>query len=79
MRVRLIGEMSGTRDGQQWPSRGSTVDLPDDEALMLVRNRMAVLVAEVPVETAVVAADADEERALTTESAAALSRRTRAK
>jgi hypothetical protein len=34
--------MSGTRDGRDWPPRGSTVDLPDDEALVLLRGSMAV-------------------------------------
>lgn len=63
MRIILIGEMSGTRDGQDWPPRGSTVDLPDDEAVALLHGGMAkpaddpVVVEEaVPLTTDVAAA-----------------------
>jgi hypothetical protein len=41
----MLGEMSGTRDGQPWPPRGSELDLPDEEAAILVRNKMALPVA----------------------------------
>jgi hypothetical protein len=37
----MLGEMSGTRNGRDWPERGSVVDLPDDEAQALIRGRMA--------------------------------------
>lgn len=53
MRVRLTGQMSGTRDGVPWPPRGSVVDLPDDEAISLCQNAMAVPMARDEVEAAV--------------------------
>lgn len=56
MIVRLIGEMSGTRDGREWPPRGSTIDLPDEEAVRLIETKMAAPVAldeQAPVEVAV--------------------------
>lgn len=76
MIVRLVGDISGTRDGQAWPPRGTRIDLPDVEAMDLCRTGMAVPVPADEVEMAVVADDA-EVRALTTDSAAALGRRKR--
>jgi hypothetical protein len=55
MRVRLIGTMTGTRDGKDWPPIGGEIDLPADEAIALVGNRMAVPVDTSDVELAVVA------------------------
>ena len=52
MRIRLVGEMSGTRDGQDWPPRGSVVDLPDEEAAQLLARGMARPVEDAPVEAA---------------------------
>jgi hypothetical protein len=48
VRVRLIGQMSGTRDGVDWPPRGSVIELPDDEARALIGGRMAVEMAADP-------------------------------
>jgi hypothetical protein len=39
--VRMIGQVSGTRNGGAWPRPGETIDLPDDEARDLVRSGMA--------------------------------------
>lgn len=33
MKVRMIVEISGTRDGEEWPKRGEVIDLPEAEAL----------------------------------------------
>jgi hypothetical protein len=82
VKVLLIGDVSGTRNGQSWPPRGSTIELPDDEAAMLCQQRMATPVVDLEgdVETAVVK-DPVEERAvaapdpLTTDKAPALARR----
>ena len=41
MRVRMKVNLSGTRDGEPWPERGKTVDLPDDEAQHLIRAGIA--------------------------------------
>jgi len=64
MRVRLLVDVSGTRDGVPWPSRGNEMDLPDDEARQLVAATMAVPVDEFRrAETAVAPTDAVEVRA----------------
>ena len=41
MRVRMKATLSGTRDGAEWPERGGTVDLPDDEAAHLIAAGLA--------------------------------------
>lgn len=66
MIVRLKGDISGTREGQPWPPRGSVVDLPDDEAAKLCATGMAVPVPADEVEAAVMPDDV-ERRTLTTE------------
>lgn len=57
MRVRMKVTVSGTRDGEPWPERGSVVDLPDDEARQLIAGGLAAEPddspeAEAPVEEA---------------------------
>lgn len=59
MRVRMKVGVSGTRNGQPWPARGETLDLPDDEGAQMCASGMAEPVAEhdkaekaVPAETA---------------------------
>lgn len=42
MRVRLLVEVSGTRNGQQWPPMGNEIDLPDDEARQMISAQQAV-------------------------------------
>lgn len=74
MIVRLKGDISGTREGLPWPPRGSTVELPDDEAAQLCASGMAVPVPAGEVETAV-PDDAETRSPLTTDAAAALGRR----
>lgn len=55
MLVRMIGDVSGTRNGQPWPGIGRDIDLPPDEAIPLIQARMVVAVADLGrgVETAV--------------------------
>lgn len=65
MKVLLLGDMSGTRDGQNWPPRGSVVELPDDEAAALCDRQMARPAVEQPGEDQAVMPPA-EERVLTT-------------
>lgn len=63
MKVLLLAEMSGTRDGQAWPPRGTVVDLPDDEAARLCELFMARPVVETEmVEKAVLVAPEVEVR-----------------
>lgn len=42
MKVKMIASITGTRDGQEWPAAGETVDLPDAEARDLVAGGLAV-------------------------------------
>jgi hypothetical protein len=41
MRVQLLGEISGLRNGRPWPPPLTLVDLPDDEAIRLCETNMA--------------------------------------
>lgn len=41
MKVRMLVHMSGTRNGQPWPSKGEPVDLPAAEAAHLVSAGIA--------------------------------------
>jgi len=52
MRVEMIQHITGTRDGVEWPPRGSVVDLPADEATSMVLAGMAEPVAAPVVESA---------------------------
>jgi hypothetical protein len=42
MKVKTLGQISGTRDGKEWPPSGSVLDLPEGEARDLVKSGMAV-------------------------------------
>lgn len=42
MLVKLVGEITGTRNGVLWPPVGHLIELPDDEAVRLIDTRMAV-------------------------------------
>jgi hypothetical protein len=66
VKVLLLGDVSGTRDGQAWPPRGSVVELPDDEAEQLCRTHMARPVVETEMVAAVVAEDVEQRGPLTT-------------
>jgi hypothetical protein len=46
VKIRLKVDISGTRDGKDWPRRGETMVLPDDEAAALCAADMAEPVAE---------------------------------
>lgn len=52
MRVAMKGQISGTRDGVDWPAPGVEIELPDDEAVALLNLGMAEPAGETPVETA---------------------------
>jgi len=41
MKVKIAADMSGTRNGQDWPKRGTVMDLPDDEARTMLDNGTA--------------------------------------
>lgn len=52
MLVTMRYQISGSRDGEDWPAPGETIDLPDDEAAELVATGMAVAGKEAAAETA---------------------------
>jgi hypothetical protein len=55
MRIRMKVTMSGTRNGEDWPPAGETVDLPTGEAQHLVASGIAEEIDTAPeVETATV-------------------------
>jgi hypothetical protein len=63
MKVRMRDQISGTRNGEPWPPPGGEVDLPEQEAVKLCANGLAVPVAvKDDVEKAVVADDDVEYR-----------------
>ncbi len=78
MRVRMLVQVSGTREGREWPQRGAEVDLPDAEAQQYVASNMAVPVATFTpeVETAVPppAPEVEERGPITRRRAAGLSK-----
>lgn len=54
MRVTMTARITGTRNGDEWPAAGETVDLPKDEAELLVANGLAVADDAKPVKQAAV-------------------------
>jgi hypothetical protein len=68
MLIRLKVDVSGTRNGLEWPPRGSVIDLPDAEAAEYCASGMAVPVPAVPVEYAVSTVDEETRGPLTTDS-----------
>lgn len=64
MKIRLKTDITGSRDGQPWPTAGSEVDLPDSEAASLIQTGAAVPVNSrgADVETAVKLDPATEAR-----------------
>ena len=50
--IKLKVNISGTRDGVEWPAAGCSVDLPDVEAAQMVAAGLASAVDVAPVETA---------------------------
>lgn len=68
MRVRMTVQVSGMRNGTEWPPRGGTIDLPEDEALQYIGANMAVPAVESGPETATApAADVETRGPLTTQ------------
>jgi len=42
MKIRMIAEVSGMRNGVDWPPRGSVMELPDSEAEEYISAGLAV-------------------------------------
>lgn len=48
MRVEMLTQISGTRDGQEWPRPGDAIDVPDHEAADLIRAGYAKEATDAP-------------------------------
>ncbi|OKK06419.1 hypothetical protein AMK26_10360 [Streptomyces sp. CB03234] len=48
MRIRMLVDMTGTRDGQPWPNKGQEADLPTAAAAHLVASGVAEEVTDEP-------------------------------
>jgi hypothetical protein len=48
MKIRMVQQISGPRDGQDWPAPGDVLVVSDDEGAQLCANGLAVPVAEKP-------------------------------
>ncbi len=48
MNVTMLRQVSGTRDGVEWPAPGATIDVTDDEAATLIDNGLAEPAAPAP-------------------------------
>lgn len=51
-KIEITARISGTRNGDDWPSVGESINVPDDEAADLVKLGFAKILAK-PVERAV--------------------------
>lgn len=54
MRVTMKARITGTRNGVEWPAPGESIDLPQDEAELLVANGQAVADESKPTKAAAV-------------------------
>jgi hypothetical protein len=41
VKITMTAEISGLRDGNPWPARGGSIEVPDDEAEGLIANGLA--------------------------------------
>lgn len=53
MKVKLKTQISGTRNGEDWPARGEVISLPDAEAASLCASGLAEPVTDDKVEKAI--------------------------
>lgn len=42
MKIQMRAQISGTRNGREWPRVGQIIDLPNDEAERLIKQGLAV-------------------------------------
>ena len=54
MKVRMLIQIGGARNGQKWPPVGGVLECSEHEALSLIGNGAAAPVREVVIETAAV-------------------------
>jgi hypothetical protein len=41
MKIRMLVDIAGTRDGVEWPPRGGIIDLPEQEARDYIAAKLA--------------------------------------
>ena len=63
MIVKMFIKISGTRNGEEWPEAGGTIELPESEARNLISNGWAL---EVPLNTIRIATVSTKEVETTT-------------
>lgn len=61
MRVEMLTQISGTRDGAEWPVAGGTIEVPDHEAADLITAGYAKEATDAPDPEPAAAAEPDEE------------------
>lgn len=67
MRIRMKVDVSGMRNGQPWPPKGTVIDLPGDEAVQYCEAGMAFPVPENEIETATATVDEEQRGPVTTQ------------
>lgn len=65
MRIRMLADISGTIDGQDWPGKGNETDVPDHVAADLIANGFAEPVARKTAKVEAAAIDPVTETATT--------------
>lgn len=62
MKIRIKQQMSGTRDGVNWPGRGEVMIVPDGEGVELCRTGVAEPVADEPTPERAVTPEAEKRK-----------------
>ena len=52
MNITMRRQISGSRDGVDWPAPGESIDVPDDEAASLIGLGLAEAAADAPADEA---------------------------
>lgn len=70
MKIQIVAQISGTRNGADWPAVGGVIDVPADEAAQLISTGLAREPEKktAPVVETAVAAKAETRKGLTTKS-----------
>ena len=66
MKVRMRTQITGTRNGEDWPALGEVINLPAEEARDMIHSGIAEPVVEDKTETATAPKGEQRSRGLTT-------------
>jgi hypothetical protein len=55
MKIRMLADMSGTKDGKEWPKRGEVADFDAEEAAELIASGIAAKAGDKEAEAEVAA------------------------